>query len=92
MEDAADKAIRLQWAASLLFAFHDFEQADFTYRAAVDTLLNMIENRTMKQSFLVVVRDFHRFGRTLNINASMRGIFYGHDFINFSRYVSVVPG
>ena len=59
LEDAADKAIRLQWAAFLLFAFHDFEQADFTYRAAVDTLLNMIENRTMKQSFLVVVRDFH---------------------------------
>lgn len=57
--DSGDADIRLQWASTLLFTFKDFEQEDFTYRAAVDTLLNLIENRTMKQSFLVVVRDFH---------------------------------
>lgn len=56
---SSDADIRLQWASTLLFTFKNFEQEDFTYRAAVDTLLNLIENRTMKQSFLVVVRDFH---------------------------------
>jgi hypothetical protein len=54
-----DAAIRLQWATTLLYTFKDFDQEDFTYRAAADTLLNMMDNRTMKQSFLVVVRDFH---------------------------------
>lgn len=59
LANSSDAAIRLQWASTLLFTFKDFEQEDFTYRAAVDTLLNLIDNRTMKQSFLVVVRDFH---------------------------------
>lgn len=59
LTSSSDAKIRLQWASTLLFTFKDFEQEDFTYRAAVDTLLNLIDNRTMKQSFLVVVRDFH---------------------------------
>lgn len=56
---SAEASIRMQWASTLLYTFKDFDQEDFTYRAAVDTLLGMIDNRTMKQSFLVVVRDFH---------------------------------
>lgn len=55
--------IRMQWASNILYAFKDFDQEDFTYRAAVDTLLNLMDNRTMKQSFLVVVRDFHPIWR-----------------------------
>ena len=57
--NSAEANIRTQWACTLLYTFKDFEQEDFTYRAAVDTLLGLIDNRTMKQSFLVVVRDFH---------------------------------
>lgn len=57
--NSAEANIRMQWASTLLYTFKDFEQEDYTYRAAVDTLLGMIDNRTMKQSFLVVVRDFH---------------------------------
>lgn len=57
--NSTEAAIRMQWASTLLYTFKDFDQEDFTYRAAVDTLLNLIDNRTMKQSFLVVVRDFH---------------------------------
>ena len=59
LTNSSEAAIRTQWARTLLFTFKDFEQEDFTYRAAVDTLLGLIDNRTMKQSFLVVVRDFH---------------------------------
>ena len=56
-----DGSARAQWACTLLYTIKDFEQEDFTYRAAVDTLLHAIENLTMKKSFLVVVRDFHQF-------------------------------
>ena len=59
LANSNDAEIRLLWASTLLYTFKDFEQEDFTYRAAVDTLLHLIDNRTMKQSFLVVVRDFH---------------------------------
>ena len=59
LKNSQDEYIRLQWAQSLLYLFKEFEQEDFTYRASVDALVSMIENRTMKQSFLVVVRDFH---------------------------------
>lgn len=59
LANSSEAAIRTQWASTLLFTFKDFEQEDYTYRAAVDTLLGLIDNRTMKQSFLVVVRDFH---------------------------------
>lgn len=59
LANSSDSSIRLQWASTLLYTFKDFEQEDYTYRAAVDTLLNLIDNRTMKQSFLVVIRDFH---------------------------------
>lgn len=59
-----DSKMRMQWASSLLYTFKDFVQEDFTYRAAVDTLINAMESRTMKQSFLVVVRDFHSHWRT----------------------------
>lgn len=59
LANSSDAGIRLQWASTLLYTFKDFDQEDFTYRAAVDTLLHLIDNRTMKQSFLVVVRDFH---------------------------------
>lgn len=52
--------IRLQWAMSILYAFKDFEQEDYAYRASVDALLNLINNRTMKQSLLVVVRELHK--------------------------------
>lgn len=55
--------IRLQWAMSILYTFKDFEQEDYAYRAAVDALLNLINNRTMKQSLLVVVREFHKVWR-----------------------------
>jgi len=55
----SDSASRIQWAKTILFILKDFEQADYTYRSAVDALANTIDSRTMKQSFLMVARDFH---------------------------------
>jgi hypothetical protein len=59
-----DLGIRIQWAQTLMYTFKDFDQDSDIYRSAVDAVLNVIDNKTMRQSFLVVVRDFHKFWKT----------------------------
>lgn len=60
-KDVPDIGVRVQWAQTLLYTFKDFDQDPDIYRSAVDAVLNVIDTKTMRQSFLVVVRDFYRF-------------------------------